>query len=120
MGAKEAFLHDTIDDTQVVDLGREDTGNKSQLLLFNNLSKDITITSFQWAQNIFENQDLATLNEKRELLKELWLYVDDGDESDSFKKEAHNILVPVIQRLSDGDIEDVFPKIYDLLFHESM
>lgn len=60
------------------------------------------------------------MHEKKSLLEELWLYADDGDENDDFKKYVLEILRPVRLRLSDGDVEEVFPKIYTLLFPENI
>lgn len=77
-----------------------------------------SITSFDWAQKAFKDKDLATLHEKKSLLEELWLYVDDNDENDDFKKYVLEVLWPVRHRLSDGDVEAVFPKIYMILFPE--
>ncbi|MBP7842165.1 hypothetical protein KA037_06000 [Patescibacteria group bacterium] len=88
--------------------------------LIGSLSEDITLTSFELVQNVFKDKDLASVHEKKSLLEELWLYADDGDENDEFKKYILEILTPVRHRLSDGDVEAVFPKIYALLFPENI
>ena len=88
--------------------------------LIGSLSGDMTLTSFESVQKVFKDKDLASVHEKKSLLEELWLYADDGDESDEFKKYVLEILTPVRHRLSDGDVEAVFPKIYALLFPENI